>query len=72
MGRNEGRPPRPAPRAVVDGIDPAQQEQLVACGLVPGRPLRVQPQRPTTIVLIDEAEPVLEASVARRIRVRKV
>lgn len=57
--------------SIEDGIDPAQQEQLVAYGLAPGRPLRVQQQRPMTIVMIDEVELALETSVARRIWVRK-
>ncbi|MEW6590276.1 MAG: FeoA family protein [Pseudomonadota bacterium] len=57
--------------SIEDGIDPAQQEQLVAYGLAPGRPLRMQQQQPMTLVLIDEVELALEAGVARRIWVRK-
>lgn len=65
----------PGVHAVVDsiegGIDPAQQEQLVAYGLAPGRSVHVQQQRPMTIVLIDEVELALETSVARQVWVRK-
>jgi Fe2+ transport system protein FeoA len=57
--------------SVEDRVDAAQREQLVAYGLSPGRPIRVLQQRPMTIVMIDEVELALEASVARQIWVRK-
>ena len=65
----------PGAHAVVDGIDggidPAQQEQLLAYGVAPARAVRVLQQRPLTIVMIDEVELALEAGVARRIWVRR-
>ena len=54
-----------------DAIDPTQREQLVAYGLAPNRPLIVLQQRPMTIVMIDEVELALEASVARHIWVKR-
>lgn len=52
-------------------VDPTQREQLVAYGLAPNRPLVVLQQRPMTIVMIDEVELALEASVARHIWVKR-
>lgn len=54
-----------------DTIDPTQREQLVAYGLAPNRPLLVLQQRPMTIVMIDEVELALEASIARHIWVKR-
>jgi len=65
----------PGAHAVVEGIDsgidPVQQEQLLAYGIAPARAVRVLQQRPLTIVMIDEVELALETSVARRIWVRR-
>lgn len=54
-----------------DAIDSTQREQLVAYGLAPNRPFIVLQQRPMTIVMIDEVELALEASVARHVWVRR-
>ncbi|MFO7541200.1 MAG: FeoA family protein [Thiobacillus sp.] len=65
----------PGARARIEDLDEAiestQREQLVAYGLAPNRPLLVLQQRPMTIVMIDEVELALEASVARHVWVRR-
>ena len=57
--------------AIDDIVDPTQREQLVAYGLAPNRSFVVLQQRPMTIVMIDEVELALEASVARHVWVRR-
>lgn len=57
--------------AIDDIVDPTQREQLVAYGLAPSRSFVVLQQRPMTIVMIDEVELALEASVARHVWVRR-
>jgi Fe2+ transport system protein FeoA len=54
-----------------DAVEATQREQLVAYGLAPDRPLVVLQQRPMTIVMVDEVELALEASVARHVWVRR-
>jgi Fe2+ transport system protein FeoA len=49
------------------GIDVRQREQLTAYGLAPGQTLTVLQQRPMTVILADEVELALEASVARHV-----
>ena len=65
----------PGAHAHVDDLDEAiestQREQLVAYGLAPNRPLVVLQQRPMTIVMVDEVELALEASVARHVWVKR-
>jgi Fe2+ transport system protein FeoA len=65
----------PGSSAVIDTLDPeidsGQREQLVAYGVAPARTVRVLQQKPMTVIAIDEVELALEASVARRVWVKR-
>ena len=50
-----------------DAIAAVQRQQLAAYGVSPERVVTVRQQRPMTVIVADEVELALEASVARHI-----
>jgi ferrous iron transport protein A len=63
---------RPGERArviAIDGLGPAEREQLQSYGLLPGRDVRVLQHAPATVIQVDQTELAFEDDIARKIRV---